>query len=1299
VLAFAEFVKRRNFFSIFKSIFFLAFLFSAHALVADTVVLRDSFAGNINYVVTGGTMRTADDATNPCSMNNGTLSGTISGIPAGAVIEGAILYWAGSGTAHDYTVTFNGNSVTADRQFVEIFNSGGTDYEMFGGAKHVQAYITGNGTYTFTGLTVNTGAPWSGNSTCLGGWGLIVIYSHPTEVFRTVNIFDGLQNFRGNLITLTPKNFVAKSISGQVDGKFTVVTWEGDDGNSGAMNGYNEEIVLNSTTLTNAGNPLNNQFNSTINTINTNVDKYGVDIDTYNISGIISPGSTTANTHYSSGADRVLLMAEIITVSNDPVSDLSITKSHSGNFTVNTNGTYTLGVTNNGPSDHVGTITVTDTLPTGLGYVSATGTGWTCGFSAPTITCTRSGTLVDSASTPNITVTVAVANAAYPSVTNTATVTGTVFDNISANNTVTDPTTVLGPSFATSTKTVTDLNGGLALPGDVLRYTVTAINSTTIPATFASVSDDIPANVSNFTVVSTPVGSTNASTGAGTGANGNGYLNITNFTVAGSSSATVVFDVTINSVFNGTTIPNTATVDAPGGADATPSSATITVTGYNLTTSTKTVSDVNGNASYPGDTLRYTITAINSTAGAATGVIITDNIAANVSGLSVVSIPAGATDASTGNGTGTNGNGYLNVTGINIPGNSSVTVVFDVTIGMVAPGTLISNSATLDGPGGAAGDATKSSTNVTVTGFNLSTSTKSVTDQNGGESDVGDVLRYTITAINTSNSAAISTSITDNIPASVDTFTVVSTPAGSTNASTGTGTGTNGTGYLNITNVTVPANSSVTVVFDVTIAAGSTPGNTISNSAIVDTPSGTDGTPSSATITISPSLVATTGIKPLYMNVSADTLGRVAPTDSTTVDTIADGGTNTYLLPALSTNFTVSANGAGANITTVVMRLARNAGGTTRQVRVYLEYGSGATWTAIGTNPTTLTPTLNTTYSTITFSPAIAAPVTIPSGQQIRIRVNNNTGTAGRSVLVKSLDTAVTSEIKFYTSTVISVTDMKAYTAAYPAGALQSIPFAPGETAYLRSFVADPFGAADVTSATIDIKKPDGTAMITGGVMTNIPAGATASSKLFEYTYLVPNPTVGGFWTGRTTAIEGAENGTNGLNQITDSLLSTFIVGQAIPTLLKSSTVISDPINTAGGTQPKRIPGAVIEYSILATNTGRGPIDTGETVITDPLPTNMMMCVSVLCSASAGNPLQFTQGIPTSGLIFTYLTGVTYSSAVGGGAPFTYTPVPDVNGYDGAVTGIKIIPAGIFAASSGTPPHPSFTLKFRMKVR
>jgi uncharacterized repeat protein (TIGR01451 family) len=62
---------------------------------------------------------------------------------------------------------------------------------------------------------------------------------------------------------------------------------------------------------------------------------------------------------------------------------------------------------------------------------------------------------------------------------------------------------------------------------------------------------------------------------------------------------------------------------------------------------------------------------------------------------------------------------------------------------------------------------------------------------------------------------------------------------------------------------------------------------------------------------------------------------------------------------------------------------------------------------------------------------------------------------------------------------------------------------------------------------------------------------------------------------------------------------SVYVVSSATLAVAKSSSVISDPINS---TNPKAIPGAVMEYAIRLTNSG-GTNATG-VIITDTLPTN-----------------------------------------------------------------------------------------------
>lgn len=126
-----------------------------------------------------------------------------------------------------------------------------------------------------------------------------------------------------------------------------------------------------------------------------------------------------------------------------PESDIAIVKSHTGNFTENQNGTYTLSVSNNASaSTEVGPVTVTDTLPAGLSFVSATGSGWTCGAVAQNVTCTHPGPLAAGNALPNITLTALAGSAAVPSVTNTAVVAGTSPDANSADNSSSDVTVV-----------------------------------------------------------------------------------------------------------------------------------------------------------------------------------------------------------------------------------------------------------------------------------------------------------------------------------------------------------------------------------------------------------------------------------------------------------------------------------------------------------------------------------------------------------------------------------------------------------------------------------------------------------------------------------------------------------------------------------------------------------------------------------------------------------------------------------------------------------------------------------------
>ncbi len=148
-----------------------------------------------------------------------------------------------------------------------------------------------------------------------------------------------------------------------------------------------------------------------------------------------------------------------------------------------------------------------------------------------------------------------------------------------------------------------------------------------------------------------------------------------------------------------------------------------------------------------------------------------------------------------------------------------------------------------------------------------------------------------------------------------------------------------------------------------------------------------------------------------------------------------------------------------------------------------------------------------------------------------------------------------------------------------------------------------------------------------------------------------------------------------------------------IISVVKSVTPFSDPVNVT--TNPKAIPGSEMAYNITVTNSGLGTVDNGTTIITDIIPANMSMCVSLICNTPT---VVFScSAAPPCGLTYTYATDVSYSNQPGGGAPYTYAVVPDAAGYDPNVTGVRINPGGFFNGGS-VGSSPSFTLSLKMKI-
>ena len=482
----------------------LLFAFVSTVVSQTPVSLYNNFTGKYDFTVIGGTLRSQSNSGNPCALN--ASSSYALTLPSGATLVAAYLYWAGSySTANgstqltpDYSVTLDGNAETATRTFTLNFVNGGTTYPYFSGFVDVTSYVAAqaNGhTFTFSGLSVNTGPPHCAVQAVVSAWAMVCVYSLPTQTRHSINIYDGFDYFYGSQITFSPANF--RVPTSFVDGRLAHVTYEGDQENSGTLNGISENLYFNGNVLSDAVNPVNNQFNSASNLLTPSANTYGLDIDGYSISSYLHAGDSTATSTYASGSDFVLLNTEVISISDSASADVQISKSHSGGASIpaGSTTTFTLSVVNNGP-DTTGTITVTDSLPAGAKFLSFAGSGWAIDSTAkPKFVWKHAGNHPPATALPAITVTAQLSEKNYPKLYNTATVSSPLADRRMWNNTATDSITILSPFFTTSTKTVSDLNGGQVVPKDTLLYTIRIRNSGDYAAPSVAIVDTMPSGI------------------------------------------------------------------------------------------------------------------------------------------------------------------------------------------------------------------------------------------------------------------------------------------------------------------------------------------------------------------------------------------------------------------------------------------------------------------------------------------------------------------------------------------------------------------------------------------------------------------------------------------------------------------------------------------------------------------------------------------------------------------------------------------------------------------------------------
>ena len=132
----------------------------------------------------------------------------------------------------------------------------------------------------------------------------------------------------------------------------------------------------------------------------------------------------------------------------------------------------------------------------------------------------------------------------------------------------------------------------------------------------------------------------------------------------------------------------------------------------------------------------------------------------------------------------------------------------------------------------------------------------------------------------------------------------------------------------------------------------------------------------------------------------------------------------------------------------------------------------------------------------------------------------------------------------------------------------------------------------------------------------------------------------------------------------------------------------SDPVN--GTTNPKSIPGSAQLYNVRVTNQGSGAVDNNAVVIVDPVPANTRLFVGEPRRRRARGPWPSSTArrAARSRGPFTALNSTTddVDFSNDGGVTWTYVPVPDANGYDAAVTTLRLRPKGTMPGNGGGDP-------------
>jgi uncharacterized repeat protein (TIGR01451 family) len=297
--------------------------------------------------------------------------------------------------------------------------------------------------------------------------------------------------------------------------------------------------------------------------------------------------------------------------------DLDVVKHGPVSLTAGSTVTYTLSVTNHGPSDALNVV-LNDVLPTGETLVSATKTGgpdtFTNNSAGNTANFTAAAVAAGAIDVFQLVVAVAPDLAANTTLTDVATVTTTTTDILPINNTASTTATVISATSLSILKT----GPATITAGTSVTYSITLTNNGPANAAAVIVTDVLPVGLNLDLAMTTQVSGPDAFTNVSSGntamftATVVGAHNTDVFRVVAAAPATLP---------NGTVLTDTATASAANAATVSSSvtSAVVSVANLSVTkTGPATVAE--------GDVVTYTISVTNAGPSDALNVVLTDTL-------------------------------------------------------------------------------------------------------------------------------------------------------------------------------------------------------------------------------------------------------------------------------------------------------------------------------------------------------------------------------------------------------------------------------------------------------------------------------------------------------------------------------------------------------------------------------------------------------------------------------------------------------------------------------------------------